>query len=244
ITPISLARAAPLGTKVYLRAQVSAPPNLMGARSMYVQDESGGLRVYVQHGDFPDLSLGDWALLTGDMIEQRGEQVIRIFAAYDAILLSSGAPPPPWSIATTKVGEENEGRLVIVEGLIESKSGAYIYVNDGSGLARIYVREATNIDTEPWVKGDDIQIVGIVSQWDSQPPYDVGYRLMPRFPQDLQPLSPPTLVISIPTPVSSPLPQTLPQTGEGWPVLTALGLGALALELGLGLKIWARGRRF
>jgi LPXTG-motif cell wall-anchored protein len=233
VTSIYEARRAAEGTKVILRAQVTSPPHLLASRTMYVQDATAGLRVYIEHGDYSPLNLGDWTLLTGVMAERQGERQIRVYAAYDVVLIGPGTPPAPALVKTKDVGEENEGRLVVVRGVVESKSGDYLYVNDGSGTARVYINDATGIDKSPFEKGKVVEIMGIVSQWDESAPYDEGYRLMPRYQQDLQLAPVQTEVLAF-----AGGPQRLPQTGDRLP-LGLLLVGAAAL---LSTGFWLRER--
>jgi len=230
---ISEARRAVEGTKVVLRAQVTSPPHLLGSRTMYVQDATAGLRAYIEHGDYPLLNIGDWTLLTGVMAERQGECQIRVYAAYDIVVLGPGAPPAPALVKTRDAGEENEGRLVRVKGVVESKSGDYLYINDGSGTARVYIRDATAIDKSPFEKGNSAEVVGIVSQWDESIPYDEGYRLMPRYQGDLQLVPVQTEVLAF----AGELPRRLPQTGDRLPVGVLLAGAAVLLTSGLWLRV-------
>ncbi len=231
VTSIYEARRAAEGTKVFLRAQVTSPPHLLASRTIYAQDATAGLRVYIEHGDYPLLNVGDWTLLTGVMAERQGERQIRVYAAYDVIVLGPGIPPAPALVKTKETGEENEGLLVQVKGVVESKSGDYLYVNDGSGTARVYIRDATGIDKSPFAKGDSVEIVGIVSQWDESAPYDEGYRLMPRYQQDLQLAPVQTEVLASPGG-----PQRLPETGDMLPVGVLLADALALLSFGLWLR--------
>ncbi len=231
-TSIIAARRAASGSKVTLRAQVTSPPHLLASRTIYVQDATAGLRVYIEHGDYPTLVLGDWTLVTGVMAERQGEVQIRVYAAYDVVVLGSAVPPAPAMVKTRDVGEDNEGWLVRVRGVVEGKSGDYLYINDGSGMARIYIRDATGIDRSPFERGSSAEVVGIVSQWDESAPYDEGYRLMPRYQGDLQLVSPETEVLAL----ASGLPQRLPETGDMLPLGLLLAAAAALLASGFWLR--------
>jgi hypothetical protein len=50
---------------------------------------------------------------------------------------------------------------------------------------RVYIKEATDIE-KPWVEeGQTFSVIGIVSQYVAEKPYEGGYRLLPRYPSDL-----------------------------------------------------------
>jgi hypothetical protein len=64
-------------------------------------------------------------------------------------------------------------------------SGQAFWVDDGSGEARVYIRESVGCD-RPWIEvGEMWSVVGIVSQYVRSRPYVGGYRLLPRTEADL-----------------------------------------------------------
>ena len=66
-----------------------------------------------------------------------------------------------------------------------------IYLDDGSGLAQVRVRESTEIARPKLVKGQFLTVQGVVTQ------YNGSFRVLPRYQRDL-----------------SLLPALLPKTGE------------------------------
>ncbi|MCO5242755.1 MAG: hypothetical protein M9927_02760 [Anaerolineae bacterium] len=59
------------------------------------------------------------------------------------------------------------------------------YLDDGSGEARITVKQYTGF-RRPYVNNGDIwTVTGIVSQNDDEAPYDSNYRILPRTPDDI-----------------------------------------------------------
>ncbi|MBI3255916.1 MAG: hypothetical protein HYZ63_03010 [Candidatus Andersenbacteria bacterium] len=52
-------------------------------------------------------------------------------------------------------------------------------LNDGSGEARIFIREATGIEKPRLTKGTFVSVIGLVSETKS------GYRVMPRWQEDV-----------------------------------------------------------
>ena len=55
---IAAARAAPDDTRVTVTGAVTLPPGLYG-RNIYLQDATGGIKVYLRSGDYPALAAGD-----------------------------------------------------------------------------------------------------------------------------------------------------------------------------------------
>jgi len=63
---------------------------------------------------------------------------------------------------------------------VTQTSGTTFYVDDGSGEAKVYIKESTHI-TKPKMKKDTVvTITGIVSRTNS------GYRILPRFQEDVR----------------------------------------------------------
>jgi hypothetical protein len=95
--------------------------------------------------------------------------------------MQPAAPPLPLPIRTGEVNEANEGRLAQISGAITGYwKETTLYLDDGSGEARITIRPATGM-RRPYVNiGEGWTVVGVVSQSES------GYRLLPRREADLQ----------------------------------------------------------
>jgi len=89
-----------------------------------------------------------------------------------------------------------------------------IRLDDGSGEARVYIKKATGIE-KPWVeKGQELGVVGIVSQYATKAPYEGGYRLLPRYQSDFI-LSPLKLPVTGGSPSALPVALALLLMGAG-----------------------------
>ena len=99
--------------------------------------------------------------------------------------LRAGEPPRPVLAATGELGEELEGLLVEVVGRVTRWGWDAVYLDDGSGQARVYFGRSA-VSEKPWVeKGELYLVVGVVSQYASAKPYEGGYRLLPRYARDV-----------------------------------------------------------
>jgi len=193
LVTIAQARALSEGTEVIVEGQVTAPPPYFG-RSIYVQDGTGGLNVYLVHGEWPDLSEGEQVRVVGRLDDVRGERQLRIANATFLTRLGTAEPLRPQRVRSGQVGETMEGMLVMIFGqVIELQPDAMI-LDDGSGPARVYVRESTGWNRPRLHRGEWWAAVGIVSQYGTQRPYTDGYRLLPRYARDLS-LAPPPLLL-------------------------------------------------
>ncbi len=202
LVSIAQARALPEGTEVIVEGLVTAPPPYFG-RSIYVQDGTSGLNVYLVHGEWPDLREGEQVRVVGRLDDVRGERQLRIANATFLTRLGIAEPLRPQRVRSGQIGEAIEGMLVMIFGqVIELQPDAMI-LDDGSGPARVYVRESTGWKRPRLHRGEWWAAVGVVSQYGTQRPYTDGYRLLPRYARDLY-LAPPPLL--------------LPETGASLPL--------------------------
>ncbi|MGH2416717.1 MAG: hypothetical protein ACRDFY_00140, partial [Candidatus Limnocylindria bacterium] len=107
------------------------------------------------------------------------------------------------------IGEALEGRLVAIAGEIASAAtelsgGIAFDLDDGTGPVRVFVGDATGIETDAWERGAGVALHGVVGQRDSTGTGAAGYRVQPRTAADINAVvSPPT---ATPSPSSSPTP--------------------------------------
>jgi len=189
------ARAAGLGelralgrrTRVLVRGRVTAPPGLLGARAMYLGDETGGVRLYLtpRDGVLPPFVLGDAVAAIGTLGDHDGEREVRLARASDAWWDGVSGPVDPVAIATGRLDEATEGRLVRLEGRVASRARASLVLDDGTGPARVVFLRSTGLAAPAARAGERLSVVGIAGQSASGPPWEGGYRLLPRLPEDV-----------------------------------------------------------
>lgn len=193
---------------VRVKGHVTAPPGLLGARRMYIQDNTSGILIYLPK-DFRDtFSLGDRVEVVGSLRTFHEEFEIAVDERSDVKLLAHGTPLPPLPIATTSLLEPYEGMLVMLQGqAVDFKGRTTIWLDDGTGWAKAYILKTTGIK-KPFIhKGDLLTAVGIVSQYsDKDSPSRNDYRLLPRYQTDL------IVTVTTPPPPAN-WPALLPNTG-------------------------------
>ncbi|MCS6844843.1 MAG: lamin tail domain-containing protein, partial [Caldilineales bacterium] len=186
LIPIAAARALPDGTRATLEGQVTVLPNVLDDREIYIQDATGGMRVYLRSAEWPPLSEGQWVRVNGRLDTFDGERVIRLVRIDDIKTLAPAPPPFPLPIRTGDVGEATEGRLVTITAPVRGFRGqSSLILDDGSGEAWVVVLRSTGMRRPYVVIGDVWTAVGVVSQDDREPPYDGYHRVLPRRPADL-----------------------------------------------------------
>lgn len=171
---------------------------------IYVQDQTGGITVFgVSQKEIP---LGAEVMITGWVDEYDGDLEMQIRnEATDVIVLDTpNQPVMPKEVTTgDSMQESNEGILVKVRGIVKRMTENALYIDDGTGEARIYVNGyigdgTTNPEMmgkwDPNIKlGDIVSAVGLVSQ-DPE-----GHRLRVRNTAEIErvaPATPPVITIS------------------------------------------------
>ncbi len=194
------------GALVRIKGRVTAPPGILGARYMYIQDSTAGILIYLPKDHRLYFNLGDRVQVQGKLRLFHQEFEIAVEERDEVSFLEPGLPPPPLPIATTSLLEPYEGLLVMLTGQVARFSGqANLWLDDGTGEARVYIKDSTGI-ARPWLSPDTpATVIGIVSQYSEDEPSRADYRLLPRYQSDL-------LVAASPLPPSG-WPTTLPETG-------------------------------
>ncbi|MCO6451669.1 MAG: lamin tail domain-containing protein [Caldilineales bacterium] len=191
VEPIARAHELPLDERVTVEGQVTVPPGLFDAATIYIQDASAGIKLYLREGAYPDLQVGDRVRVSGYVREFHGQRELSVPGPAWLTFLSAGSAPRARYIRSGWAGEAFESRLVMVVGEVTGFRGNSFWLDDGSGAVQISVDEDL-----PWRRpyfnaGERWAVTGVVSEWDGK------YRILPRFESD----------------ISEP-PSSLPVTGE------------------------------
>ena len=199
VSSIEAARALANGTAVTIEG-VALTDSAFADGGGFVSDGTGGIAVLLGDGTF---ARGDHLRVSGTLDDRYAQRTIRS-SADGVLVLGTGAEPTAATASTGSIGELLEGELVEVAGALQGGatvlSGARAFdLDDGSGAIRIYVGDATGLDTAGWTSGLQIRVRGVVGQRDSSGTGTSGYRVMPRDQADLLVQGTPT-----PAPTSSP----------------------------------------
>ncbi|NJN94858.1 MAG: hypothetical protein HC875_12550 [Anaerolineales bacterium] len=192
---------------VRVKGHITAPPARLGVRTMYIQDNTSGIKIYLPKDHRYSFELGDRVEVVGHLRTFHEEFEIVVSERSDIKFLEHGAPLPPLPIATTSLLEPYEGMLVMLVGqAVYFKGRTTLWLDDGTGWAKTYILKTTGIK-KPFInRGDPVTMVGIVSQYSAEDdPSRHDYRLLPRYQTDL------VIATATPAPVAWPL--LLPETG-------------------------------
>ncbi len=218
-----------VGVEIKTMGVVSVPPGVFGNNYLYLA--GSGAQVYFSKGDYPELKLGDVVEIMGVISSARGETRIKLARAADISKVKNGEPPQPHVIESGEVDEAVEGWLVTVQGEVTATSGSTFYIDDGSGEVKIYIKPTTSIKKPKMKKGNKVTITGVVSETSS------GYRVLPRFQEDVR-LGMVAGLTSFPvTGLSSESSSRIAGGRDGWRMIS-IGLGLVVM-----LMIMARENR-
>jgi PKD repeat protein len=223
-TAIEHIRALETGTSVRFRAVVSVEPGILGKTVFYVA--GSGIQMYHSKGDFPQLRIGDVIDVVGILQESGSEMRIRISGKDAVRVIVHGNPPRPQPLETSAIGEESEGYFVHIQGEVVEVRWPYIFLDDGSGEVRVYVKKSTGIEKRKLYVGDELSVTGIVSQTPA------GYRVLPRYESDIVLVKKPEKEQTN----EEALPDRTQETKTIFQYITAIGITAALVSLGLFIQ--------
>ncbi|MEK7263398.1 MAG: T9SS type A sorting domain-containing protein, partial [Bacteroidota bacterium] len=197
VDSLGVAKYLNYGVRVQGAATVSDHVFATNKLDAYIQDEQGGINLYV-----PEASSGDTIHITenlpytieGTLIQFRGKLEISI-PGFKKI--NDGGIPPRTPIDLT-IEEYNaspelfEGSLIRFQDVVKD-SGDWplpntfgtIKISDGTGSTIMYIDNDTDLDNFPEPQYP-LSVIGIASQYgNSQPPFTSGYQIIPRRRADI-----------------------------------------------------------
>lgn len=187
---VAAARRLPPGTVVTVEGVVTVPSGTFKSsisdEGFAFQDRSGG--IYVRMKTNLGLRLGQRVRVTGKL-DQSNELLTIVPADAEAIkAIGRAVQMKPESVATGKINELTEGRLVKVTGKItravvaDLPYGYRLFLDDGSGEIQVYVSASAQIDLSHLQPGQRVSATGLSGQ------YKDHYEVEPRIPADIEAL--------------------------------------------------------
>ncbi|HAV63186.1 MAG TPA: hybrid sensor histidine kinase/response regulator [Verrucomicrobiales bacterium] len=183
-----------LGELVVVQGVLTSDPIVMARNAALanLQDETGGILLFTRApARLRDrVKLGDEVRVTGVVEQFQGAEQLNV---KEVEYLRDGVLPDPREVTAAQVnGEEFAGQLVRLRGrlrLLErpDEDGARAELTDRTGMVGVFV--PTRFYEDPGFLGElpnlhEAEIVGVAGQKDSEPPYNGGYRLVPRTTAD------------------------------------------------------------
>jgi hypothetical protein len=180
-------RGWPVGAWVSAVARVSVLPGTFSARTLHLQDATGGVTVYLGRNDWPPLALGQGLGVLGYLRERNGELELYVRDGWHVHPepAEAAVPPVPWRVSTGQVGEGTEGALVTVEGRVIEVEAQALWLDDGGGPARIFFAAAAGVARPAAGLGETWRVTGVVVEFTPAGSAGPRYRLQPRWAADL-----------------------------------------------------------
>ncbi|PIR77840.1 MAG: hypothetical protein COU30_00280, partial [Candidatus Magasanikbacteria bacterium CG10_big_fil_rev_8_21_14_0_10_38_6] len=182
VSALSLAEVpfADIGDVVQVRGIVTVLPGVFSTQYFYITDpEFGGVQVYMYKKDFPDMSVGDFVEVTGEIRESQGERRIKIDDHSNIVLVGQGHDLAAQMVDIENITEEYEGWFLKISGEVTELQRSYMYIDDGTDEIKVYFKKGAAIPADHVVLGDIVDVVGILGQ------IKQGYQLLPRAVGDI-----------------------------------------------------------
>lgn len=218
---VAEARALPPGTSVEVAARLTTPLGLLASGTLaFAQDDSAGIALELASADWPALSIGSDVLVRGRVEDRLGQRTVVLVTADDLQFIGSGPALEMLVIETGAAGEELEGQLVRVRGLVGEadppEEALSVSIDDGSGALVVVIALGTGIGAADVPVGADVELTGVLGQRDASGEGVGGYRLYPRERADLMrhdpvpTATPTTMPPPTPRPTATPRPTQTP----------------------------------
>lgn len=189
--PIGVLRTWSDGAWATITGRVTGPAPLFGKRFVYIQDETGGIAVYLGRGEWGVMVEGQTLTVFGYLRHRSGEAQFYVRNNWHVHFgpADEAAPVSPIPTLTGQIGEATEGQLVTLVGRVVRLEAQAFWIDDGSGPARIFFA-STNTLRRPKVKRGQLwTITGVVTERTTARDADAKFRVQPRFAGDVMPLT-------------------------------------------------------
>lgn len=174
---LTLAEAKTLekGAAATVQGVVEVEPGPLGDQIIYIQDDTAGMQIYSYDKDFPvDTVRGALVSVTGVMSSAYAEVRINADDGGVSVVAQQDEVLPK---AVEELAVDDIGMLVLVSGEVDSKTSTRLTLTSG---IEVYVKSSTDISLSGISVGNQVQVVGIVNQ------YNETLRVLPREQGDIQ----------------------------------------------------------
>jgi hypothetical protein len=165
----------------------------------FVQDDDAGASVFRINAP-ANMAVGDCVIVSGWVGFYNGLTEFQSTGSGNCIASVERTnhvnPPSPTILTCSSPMESFEGMLAEIDNVTivsgdwpsEGNYSNNLIITDGSGTLELSINKWTNIDGSPEPTGA-FNVIGIISQYDTTPPYNSYYEIMPRSTADIHTLS-------------------------------------------------------
>jgi len=189
--PVNVDQAFTVSGIVTCSDQFGSPSN--------IQDATGGISVY--GSTFTNqVSLGDSVTITSTVSDFNGLTELDFTSSGSSVIIHSNTQvPEPIVLTINDIAsqewnsfEEYEGSLIRINNITITESGNFAggtnyTITDATGTLTSGLRIDNNVTSiiGSQIPTGQVDIIGILGQYDPSSPYSTGYQLQPRFIQDI-----------------------------------------------------------
>ncbi len=166
------------GSAIKTHGLVISIPGQLSSQYFYIGG-SQGIQVYNYHKDFPQIKVGDFIEVAGELSFVNNEARIKTKKQSQIKILDHKEELTPRLFNNEELNKDYLGELAQVAGEVVSKKGSSIYLDDGTDEIKIYIKKSTGIKLAGIKEGDNLRITGIVSNGRA------GLRILPRDKNDI-----------------------------------------------------------
>src|SRR6185436_4042497 len=175
------------GAWVTVTGRVTVPASVFSKRMIYIQDETGGVAIYLGRGNWPALKVGQAVTVLGYLRHRTGllQVYVRNLSLVVFGLEDDLVPVIPVEVSTTQIGESLEGSLVHVTGKVVRLESSAFWIDDGSGAMRVFFSSTTGMRRPKVRRGETWTVTGVVVEYTTARDKEPRFRLQPRFASDV-----------------------------------------------------------
>lgn len=187
--PIGVFRTWPAGAWATLTGRVTLPAPLFGKRLIYIQDETGGIAVYLGRGDWPALLVGQRVTVLGySRLRSNGRLELYVRNPFlVAVEAPDGGGVAAWVDAP--VSQATAGRLVTVTGRVFRLETQAFWIETRNGPVRVFFASSTGVRRPKMQRGEVWSATGLVTEMSATSTRTAGWQVQPRFAGDVPPVS-------------------------------------------------------
>lgn len=182
-----------IGQEITVSGNVSIGSGIFSEKglNLFIQDETGGMQIN-DSTKYYDLHIGDSIVVSGLLDQKNGLTFLKNLQIENTVI-NRNSPTAKIIQFTEKSAESLEGLLVTVNGLILQKAeisgGKYLmlFLDNDETLYVFVTSEHKYQDLlEDFNIGSNIEVTGILTQFDQKEPLNSNYQIHPRFERDFR----------------------------------------------------------
>ena len=181
VQPIANAYQAPPKSYMTLAGVITVAPGDFSKRIVYIQDDSGGIMLYLRRGEYPSIQTGARIQAQGRLKTYFGQRELVVSSPSYITVQEAGPPLKPTFLRTGQVNDEQMGRLLLVAGRVQNVRKYSFELDDGSGPALIKHPYKAPWQLPALQPGMTVSVTGVVARFKD------SLHILPRSPEDVSP---------------------------------------------------------